>query len=277
MGVLTGVFGLVATPQITHDVDLDKRAMDVINHITRKLRHPEEVDAAMALLRADVSVAADIGRDVNMVYIGHNRAIKRGATVGDAPTYETGSFRRNIAIQDLTIAGTGRRVTVRVADVNFSNDTSHTAVDGVLDVDGFSVHPAQAVWISADAEEGGEVSRIRHIYQASTTYANHTGNTVIGTLASGVNFDEQGSDRYENTISMLVADANRELVMRHVYVRNHLPVIGFSNSGSLRVPRPDTNGNSKVAMREVGSLMALQFKAAHETLAGCDVKRVLVE
>ena len=56
-----------------------------------------------------------------------------------------------------------------------------------------------------------------------------------------------------------------------------LPVIGFSNNGSLRTPRLDMNGDGKVTVREVDSLMALQFKAAHETLTGRDVKRVLAE
>ena len=37
------------------------------------------------------------------------------------------------------------------------------------------------------------------------------------------------------------------------------------------------NGDGKVTVREVDSLMALQFKAAHETLTGRDVKRVLAE
>ena len=65
--------------------------------------------------------------------------------------------------------------------------------------------------------------------------------------------------------------------MKHVYAGNRLPVIGFSNDGSLRTPRLDMNGDGKVTVREVDSLMALQFKAAHETLTGRDVKRVLAE
>ena len=131
--------------------------------------------------------------------------------------------------------------------------------------------------MSAGAEENDEVSRAQHIYQASATYANHTGSAVIGTLASGVNFDKQGSDKHGNTVGVLVADANRESIMKHVYAGNRLPVIGFSNNGSLRTPRLDMNGDGKVTVREVDSLMALQFKAAHETLTGRDVKRVLAE
>ncbi len=204
-------------------------------------------------------------------------AIKRGTTAGGAPIYEAGSFGRNMAVQDLIITGAGRRATVRVADVDLGNGTSHTAVDGVLGVDGLNAHPAQAAWMSAGAEENDEVSRAQHIYQASATYANHTGSAVIGTLASGVNFDKQGSDKHGNTVGVLVADANRESIMKHVYAGNRLPVIGFSNNGSLRTPRLDMNGDGKVTVREVDSLMALQFKAAHETLTGRDVKRVLAE
>lgn len=204
-------------------------------------------------------------------------AINRGTTAGGAPIYEAGSFGRNMAVQDLIITGAGRRATVRVADVDLGNGTSHTAVDGVLGVDGLNAHPAQAAWMSAGAEENDEVSRAQHIYQASATYANHTGSAVIGTLASGVNFDKQGSDKHGNTVGVLVADANRESIMKHVYAGNRLPVIGFSNNGSLRTPRLDMNGDGKVTVREVDSLMALQFKAAHETLTGRDVKRVLAE
>ena len=204
-------------------------------------------------------------------------AINRGTTAGGAPIYEAGSFGRNMAVQDLIITGAGRRATVRVADVDLGNGTSHTAVDGVLGVEGLNAHPAQAAWMSAGAEENDEVSRAQHIYQAAATYANHTGSAVIGTLASGVNFDKQGSDKHGNTVGVLVADANRESIMKHVYAGNRLPVIGFSNNGSLRTPRLDMNGDGKVTVREVDSLMALQFKAAHETLTGRDVKRVLAE
>ena len=68
----------------------------------------------VALLHADASAAADIGRDVDVVYTGHSHAIKRGTTAGGAPIYEAGSFGRNMAVQDLIITGAGRRATVRV-------------------------------------------------------------------------------------------------------------------------------------------------------------------
>ncbi len=277
VGALTDALGSVATPQITRDADLDERAVDAINRVARELKRSGKVDAVVALLHADASAAADIGRDVDVVYTGHSHAIKRGTTAGGAPIYEAGSFGRNMAVQDLIITGAGRRATVRVADVDLGNGTSHTAVDGVLGVEGLNAHPAQAAWMSAGAEENDEVSRAQHIYQAAATYSNHAGNAVIGTLASGVNFDKQGSDKHGNTVGVLVADANRESIMKHVYAGNRLPVIGFSNNGSLRTPRLDMNGDGKVTVREVDSLMALQFKAAHETLTGRDVKRVLAE
>lgn len=277
VGALTDALGSVATPQITRDADLDERAVDAINRVARELKRSGKVDAVVALLYADASAAADIGRDVDVVYTGHSHAIKRGTTAGGAPIYEAGSFGRNMAVQDLIITGAGRRATVRVTDVDLGNGTSHTAVDGVLGVEGLNAHPAQAAWMSAGAEENDEVSRAQHIYQAAATYSNHAGSAVIGTLASGVNFDKQGSDKHGNTVGVLVADANRESIMKHVYAGNRLPVIGFSNNGSLRTPRLDMNGDGKVTVREVDSLMALQFKAAHETLTGRDVKRVLAE
>ena len=277
VGALTDALGSVATPQITRDADLDERAVDAINRVARELKRSGKVDAVVALLHADASAAADIGRDVDVVYTGHSHAIKHGTTAGGAPIYEAGSFGRNMAVQDLIITGAGRRATVRVADVDLGNGTSHTAVDGVLGVDGLNAHPAQAAWMSAGAEANDEVSRAQHIYQAAATYSNHAGNAVIGTLASGVYFDKQGSDKHGNTVGVLVADANRESIMKHVYAGNRLPIIGFSNNGSLRTPRLDMNGDGKVTVREVDSLMALQFKAAHETLTGRDVKRVLAE
>ncbi|MCB5631472.1 bifunctional metallophosphatase/5'-nucleotidase, partial [Bifidobacterium animalis] len=70
----------------------------------------------------------------------------------------------------------------RVAGVDLGNGTSHTAVDGVLGVEGLNAHPAQAAWMSAGAEANDEVSRAQHIYQAAATYSNHAGNAVIGTL-----------------------------------------------------------------------------------------------
>lgn len=77
--------------------------------------------AVVALLHADASAAADIGRDVDVVYTGHSHAIKHGTTAGGAPIYEAGSFGRNMAVQDLIITGAGRRATVRVADVDLGN------------------------------------------------------------------------------------------------------------------------------------------------------------
>lgn len=81
-----------ATPQITRDADLDERAVDAINRVARELKRSGKVDAVVALLHADASAAADIGRDVDVVYTGHSHAIKRGTTAGGAPIYEAGSF-----------------------------------------------------------------------------------------------------------------------------------------------------------------------------------------
>lgn len=76
---------------------------------------------------------------------------------------------------------------------------------------------------------------------------------------------------------MLVADANREEIMWRIYAGTRLHVIGFSNDGSLRTARLDLNADRKVSVREVDSLMALQFKAAHETLTGEALKGVLAQ
>lgn len=131
--------------------------------------------------------------------------------------------------------------------------------------------------MSAGAEENDEVSYARHIYQASAAYANHTSSTAIGTLASGINFDRQSLDKHGDTVGALVADANRESVMKYVYAGNRLPVTGLSSNGGLRTPRPDINGDSKVTIHKVDSLMALQSRAVHETLIRRGVKRVLAK
>lgn len=277
VGALTDALGSVATPQITRDADLDERAVDAINRVAVNSSAPERWmrwwPCCMPMLQPP-PILGEMLMWYTPVTVTRSSVVQPRVA---RPIYEAGSFGRNMAVQDLIITGAGRRATVRVADVDLGNGTSHTAVDGVLGVDGLNAHPAQAAWMSAGAEENDEVSRAQHIYQASATYANHTGSAVIGTLASGVNFDKQGSDKHGNTVGVLVADANRESIMKHVYAGNRLPVIGFSNNGSLRTPRLDMNGDGKVTVREVDSLMALQFKAAHETLTGRDVKRVLAE
>lgn len=68
VGALTDALGSVATPQITRDADLDERAVDAINRVARELKRSGKVDAVVALLHADASAAADIGRDVDVVY-----------------------------------------------------------------------------------------------------------------------------------------------------------------------------------------------------------------
>lgn len=75
VGALTDALGSVATPQITRDADLDERAVDAINRVARELKRSGKVDAVVALLHADASAAADIGRDVDVVYTGHSLSL----------------------------------------------------------------------------------------------------------------------------------------------------------------------------------------------------------
>lgn len=276
VGALTDALGSVATPQITEDADLSERAVDVLNRVAGELKRSGKVDAVVALLHADASAATGLGRDVDLAYTGHTHAVKQGVTDGGAPIYEAGSFGQNMAVQDLIITGHGRHAKVQVADVNLGNGTEATAVPGVLNVEGLDAHPRQAAWMSAGVVSNGSVARSRQLY-TKANYAASAGNAVIGTLAPGTNFDKRTSVGHEGSVGMLVADANRESIMRNVYAGTRLPVVGFSNDGSLRTKQLDMDEDGKVTIREVDSLMALQFHAAHETLTGLGLKAVLAQ
>lgn len=276
VGALTDALGSVATPQITEDADLSERAVDALNRVAGELKRSGKVDAVVALLHADASAATGLGRDVDLVYTGHTHAVKQGVTDGGAPIYEAGSFGQNMAVQDLIITGHGRHAKVQVADVNLGNGTEATAVPGVLNVEGLDAHPRQAAWMSAGVVSNGSVARSRQLY-TKANYAASAGNAVIGTLAPGTNFDKRMSVGHEGSVGMLVADANRESIMRNVYAGTRLPVVGFSNDGSLRTKQLDMDEDGKVTIREVDSLMALQFHAAHETLTGLGLKAVLAQ
>lgn len=276
VGALTDALGSVSTPQITEDADLSERAVDALNRVAGELKRSGKVDAVVALLHADASAATGLGRDVDLVYTGHTHAVKQGVTDGGAPIYEAGSFGQNMAVQDLIITGHGRHAKVQVADVNLGNGTEATAVPGVLNVEGLDAHPRQAAWMSAGVVSNGSVARSRQLY-TKANYAASAGNAVIGTLAPGTNFDKRTSVGHEGSVGMLVADANRESIMRNVYAGTRLPVVGFSNDGSLRTKQLDMDEDGKVTIREVDSLMALQFHAAHETLTGLGLKAVLAQ
>lgn len=276
VGALTDALGSVATPQITEDADLSERAVDALNRVAGGLKRSGKVDAVVALLHADASAATGLGRDVDLAYTGHTHAVKQGVTDGGAPIYEAGSFGQNMAVQDLIITGHGRHAKVQVADVNLGNGTEATAVPGVLNVEGLDAHPRQAAWMSAGVVSNGSVARSRQL-DTKANYAARAGNAVIGTLAPGTNFDKRTSVGHEGSVSMLVADANRESIMRNVYAGTRLPVVGFSNDGSLRTKQLDMDEDGKVTIREVDSLMALQFHAAHETLTGLGLKAVLAQ
>ena len=276
VGALTDALGSVATPQITEDADLSERAVDALNRVAGELKRSGKVDAVVALLHADASAATGLGRDVDLAYTGHTHAVKQGVTDGGAPIYEAGSFGQNMAVQDLIITGHGRHAKVQVADVNLGNGTEATAVPGVLNVEGLDAHPRQAAWMSAGVVSNGSVARSRQLY-TKANYAASAGNAVIGTLAPGTNFDKRTSVGHEGSVGMLVADANRESIMRNVYAGTRLPVVGFLNDGSLRTKQLDMDEDGKVTIREVDSLMALQFHAAHETLTGLGLKAVLAQ
>ncbi|ABE96024.1 bifunctional metallophosphatase/5'-nucleotidase [Bifidobacterium breve] len=276
VGALTDALGSVATPQITEDADLSERAVDALNRVAGELKRSGKVDAVVALLHADASAATGLGRDVDLAYTGHTHAVKQGVTDGGAPIYEAGSFGQNMAVQDLIITGHGRHAKVQVADVNLGNGTEATVVPGVLNVEGLDAHPRQAAWMSAGVVSNGSVARSRQL-DTKANYAARAGNAVIGTLAPGTNFDKRTSVGHEGSVGMLVADANRESIMRNVYAGTRLPVVGFSNDGSLRTKQLDMDEDGKVTIREVDSLMALQFHAAHETLTGLGLKAVLAQ
>ncbi|MBT1163828.1 bifunctional metallophosphatase/5'-nucleotidase [Bifidobacterium felsineum] len=279
VGALTDALGSVATPQITKDADLDKRAVDAVNQVAHNLKQSGKVDAVVALIHADATAAQGLGKDVDVAYTGHTHALKYGTTDGGAPIYEAGSFGRAMAVQDLVISGYGRRAKVTVENVDLGNGTEQASpkVPGVIRVEGLDAHTTQSAWMSAGSTGDGMVDHAQHVYTVAQAHAEQVGSTIIGTLANGTNFDKRIEHGHEDSVGQLVADANRAMIQRKIYAGQRLPVIGFSNDGSLRTGQLDLNGDGKVSVKEVDSLMALQFKAAHETLTGKDVKDVLAE
>ncbi|MBT1174960.1 bifunctional metallophosphatase/5'-nucleotidase [Bifidobacterium sp. LC6] len=279
VGALTDALGSVATPQITKDADLDERAVDAVNRVAHELKQSGKVDAVVALIHADATAAQGLGKDVDVAYTGHTHAVKFGHTDGGAPIYEAGSFGRAMAVQDLVITGSGRRAKVTVENVDLGNGTEQASptVPGVIRVEGLDAHTTQSAWMSAGSTGESMVDRSQRMYAVAHAHAAQVGGAIVGTLAAGANFDKRIENGQEDSVGMLVADANRAMIQRTLYAGERLPVVGFSNDGSLRTGKLDLDGNGKVSVREVDSLMALQFKAAHETLTGRDLKSVLAE
>lgn len=275
VGALTSALGSVATPQITKDADLVGRDVDAINRVSRQLKRSGAVDAMVALFHSDASNAIAIGGDVDLIYTGHTHAVKRLVSRGDAPIIEAGSYGQDMAVQDLIISGSGRQAKVTVRDVDLGNGTEPTRVDGVMRVAGMAAHPRQAAWMSAGGADPGRAARSERIVALAGEQTSAIGNMVIGSLAPGARYDKSVPADHPGSLGMLVADANREAIIRRVYAGTRLHVVGFSNGGSLRTQRLDLNADRKISVREVDSLLALQFKTAYETFPVEQLKGVL--
>ena len=275
VGALTDALGSVATPRITRDADLRERAVDAINRVAHRLKSTGTVDAVVALLHADAGSAQGIGADVDVIYAGHTHGVKGGTSDGGAPIIEAGSYGRDMAVQDLVITGSGRHARVSVANVDLGNGTGRTAVDGVLQVQGLDAHPRQAAWMSAGAMTVERVMRAQGIYDSAKAHARRVGDRVVDSLGRGTNFSKDAQQGDGASIGTLVADANRATVRHAMRGDPRIPVIGFSNNGSLRADRLDQDGDGLVTVREVDTLLALQFKAAYETLTADEVRQVL--
>ena len=290
VGALTDALGAVATPEITRDADLGEDAVHAINRVADRLSDGDEsngeADAVVALLHADATAAESrepdqaIDRNVDVVYTGHSHAIKRGRTAAGAPVIEAGSFGRQMAVQDLVITGSGRHAKVEVHDVDLGNGMRETAnAKGVYDLAGLGgPRVGQAAWRSAGADDTAPiVRRTDGIYRAAAARADRVGERVVGTVAKGAYFGKVASRGTESALGMLVADAERDAVRRAFYAGDRIPVVGFSNDGSLRTDNLDLNGDGRITLREVDSMMALQFKVAKRVLTGRQLKAVLAQ
>ncbi|MBT1180437.1 bifunctional metallophosphatase/5'-nucleotidase [Bifidobacterium sp. CP2] len=286
IGAITDALGAVTTPRITADADLGETAVHAINRVADQLSDGDEAngeaDAVVVLLHADASAAAGHGdaaidSNVDLVYSGHSHAVKRMRTAAGAPIIEAGSFGRQMAVQDLVIEGKGRHARVTVNDVDLGNGTTASAVPGVIDLNGDDgvARAKQAAWESAGTP-AERVRRARDVYQAAAAGSQRVGNEVVGTIAKHAYFGK-ASRSGENALGTLVADAEREAVQRAAYAGDRIPVVGFSNDGSLRTRSLDLDGDGVITRREVDSMMALQFKVAKTTLTGRELKAVLAQ
>lgn len=275
IGALTDQLASVATPQITQDVELTKHGVDAINAVARSLKATGQVDAVVALFHSDASHAVGVGDDVDLIYAGHSHAVKRLVSKGGAPIIEAGSFGNAMAVQDLVITGSGRQAKVTVKDVDLGNGTQPTQCDGVLKVSGITAHPKQAAWLSAGERDNDGIAVSERIYERAASYASRVGSVAVGSLKQGEHYDKGTSSDGKGSLGVLVADANREMALHRRYTDPRLPVVGFSNDGSLRTDTLDADGDRIVTAREVGSLMALQFDFAYETVTGAQLKTIL--
>ena len=316
VGAITDALRAVTTPSIMRDIELDETAVHAINRVANQLSDGDEsngeADAVVALLHADADAATRKGsnalnRNVDLVYAGHSHAVKSGTTAAGAPVIEAGSFGSYVAVQDVTITGFGRHARVNVSNVDLGNGVEGTDVPGVLNVAGISAHPKQAAWLSAGGVADTTIARCERIAADAERIAARKGSQVVGTLAPGAYFGKVASTGIETSLGMLVADAQREEVVRALE-RNHAsksaskatsthipltgaspqsagqlppsqlpPIVGFSNNGSLRTKSLDLNNDGRITVREVDDMLALQFHTAYVTLTGAQLKAALAQ
>ena len=131
--------------------------------------------------------------------------------------------------------------------------------------------------MSAGGADPGRVARSERIFALAGERTSAIGDATIGSLAPGARYDTSVPGDRPGSLGLLVADANREAIIRRLYAGTRLHVVGFSNGGSLRTQRLDLNADRKISVREVDSLMALQFETAHETFAVGKLKGVLAQ
>ncbi|WP_164514737.1 5'-nucleotidase C-terminal domain-containing protein [Bifidobacterium goeldii] len=288
IGAITDALRAVTTPSIMRDITLDEPAVGAINRVADQLSDGNEsngeADAIVVLLHADAEAATKKGvkglnRNVDLVYAGHSHAVKSGRTAAGAPVIEAGSFGADMAVQDLTITGYGRHAHVSVNNVDLGNGAEHTSVAGVMSVTGLAAHPKQAAWLSAGAAGDTAVSQCERIVADAERAAARKGSQVVGTIAPGSYFGKVTNA--ESSLGMLVADAQREEILQRVPhvngMQSSIPVVGFSNNGSLRTRNLDANGDGRITLREVDSMLALQFHTAYVTLTGKQLRAALAQ
>ncbi|NEG95858.1 bifunctional metallophosphatase/5'-nucleotidase [Bifidobacterium sp. SMB2] len=270
VGAVTDGLGSVLSRSIMNDVRMDGKALEQVNRVADRLSDGDErngeADAVVALIHEDADVIArspkSLDANVDLVYAGHTHAVKTGRhTRSGAPIVEAGSFGRQVAVQDLLVAGGGRDARVTV------NDAFGTPVVGMSAGDG---DPARV--INAARTTNTSLERVDAIVRRADAAARRGGDIVVSSVDEPY---DKTTPKGRDGLETLIADAALDGARRTVAGAG--ASVGFVNPGSLRTRALDLDGDGFVTVREAKDMMALQFDNAVTTLTGKQMRRVIAQ
>ncbi|MBW3087394.1 bifunctional metallophosphatase/5'-nucleotidase [Bifidobacterium sp. 82T24] len=270
VGAVTDGLGSVLSRSVMKDVRLDATAVESVNRVADRLSDGDErngeADVVVALIHEDADIIAQdpVGLDTNvdLVYAGHTHAVKTGRhTRSGAPIIEAGSFGRQVAVQDLLVAGEGRNTRVTVSDA------FGPPVVGMTNGDD---DPARI--IDAAQRTNASLQRVDAIVRQADDAARRSGGVVVSAVDDPY---DKTTPRGRDRLGSLIADAALDGARRTTVGARAR--VGFVNPGSLRTRALDLDGDGFVTVREAKDMMALQFDNAVTTLTGSQLKHAIAQ